>query len=233
MIERLLYEERGYTLQVPYGHRVYAPWYDKTESSDFHAAMDAVRRSGRVTVSPDRCYILYQLSRRSLLLDGEMAECGVYVGSTALLLCHVLRSAAKPPRLHLFDTFEGMPETEPGRDYHRKGDFSDTSLAGVKERLRGNDFCEFHQGVIPESFREVEDVDAYSFVHIDVDIYDSTLECCRWFWPRLRSGGALVCDDYGFYPYRHAAKAAVDDFFKGEREVPIALPTGQAVVIKI
>ena len=31
--------------------------------------------------------------------------------------------------LHLFDTFQGMPQTDPTRDLHRQGDFANTSLS--------------------------------------------------------------------------------------------------------
>jgi hypothetical protein len=43
----------------------------------------------------------------------------------------------------------------------------------------------------------------------------------------------MVFDDYGFYPYRHAARAAVDEFFANHSEKPITLPTGQAFVTKL
>ena len=42
----------------------------------------------------------------------------------------------------------------------------------------------------------------------------------------------LVFDDYGF-PSCPGARAAVDDFFRSKPEVPLVLPTGQAVIIKL
>jgi len=127
-----------------------------------------------------------------------------------------------------------MPDLSlPERDYHSPGDFSDTSLDSVKWRLKDFSFVEFHPGMMPQTFDEVVAVPAFSFVHVDVDIYPAVLECCNWFWPRLCPGGVIVFDDYGFYPYRYAARAAVDDFFSDLEEDPlIVLPTGQAVAIK-
>jgi hypothetical protein len=29
-----------------------------------------------------------------------------------------------------------------------------------------------------------------SFVHLDLDLYDSTLAALEWFWPRLEKGGS-------------------------------------------
>jgi O-methyltransferase len=233
LVERVWFQHRSYTLQVPFGHRVYTPWFDTNSNSEFAEILTSIRASGSFTVSPDRAYVIYQWSRRTLNLMGDIAECGVYTGGTAELLARCLQKADSPPRLHLFDTFSGMMDTRPERDYHVAGDFSDTSLNYVKRRLKDYDFCDFHQGWIPETFDEVADIAAYSFVHVDVDIYEAAIECCRWFWPRLSPGGVMVFDDYGFYPYRFALRAAVDDFFQDEEAAePIILPTGQALVLK-
>ncbi|MGH9076844.1 MAG: TylF/MycF/NovP-related O-methyltransferase [Acidimicrobiales bacterium] len=166
-------------------------------------------------------------------MPGAIAECGVFTGGTAQLLALTVQDADERRDLHLFDTFSGMPETaDPARDYHQPGDFSETSVGAVRTRLSGLGDCHMHVGLIPATFAEVAMIDRYAFVHVDVDIYDSTLECCRWFWPRLVPGGTIVFDDYGFYPYRHAARAAVDEYFAVERRQPIVLPTGQAFVTK-
>ncbi len=42
----------------------------------------------------------------------------------------------------------------------------------------------------------------------------------------------MVFDDYGF-PAARGEKEAVDEFFAGKPEYPLALPTGQAIVIKL
>ena len=69
-------------------------------------------------VSPDRCHLLYSLALQALNLNGEVWECGVYKGGTALLLASLIAEKADPsrrPTIRLFDTFEGMPETDPKR----------------------------------------------------------------------------------------------------------------------
>jgi O-methyltransferase len=57
------------------------------------------------------------------------------------------------------------------------------------------------------------------------------LDCCHFIYPRLLAGGFMVFDDYGF-PSCFGARQAVDEFFAGRPEVPLVLPTGQAVVFK-
>lgn len=186
-----------------------------------------------MSVTPDRCYMLHQFALRATRLQGDMAECGVFQGGTAHLLAQTLRDAEAEVGLHLFDTFEGMPDfAERDRDYHDPGDFGGTSLRRVQARLGAYDFVTFHPGVVPDSFSELDPETRFSFIHVDMDIYTSTIECCRGMWPRLVAGGVMIFDDYGFFPYRAAARAAVDEFFAELPDRPIVLPTGQAFVIK-
>ena len=231
-ITRYLYERREYTVYLPFGYRVFTPWFWKELVLGI-SKLDQGSLSGRQVVSPDRAYVLYYFCKHSLNLPGDMAECGVYRGTTAYLLSLAMSERPHDKKLHLFDTFAGMPDVAIlHRDSHSSGDFADTSLAFVKERLQRFPFVEYHAGMIPETFKEVSSVQVYSFVHIDVVNYTTALECCKWFWPQLCSGGSIVFDDYGFYAYRHSVRAAVDEFFADCQEAPLALHSGQAVVIK-
>ena len=47
-----------------------------------------------------------------------------------------------------------------------------------------------------------------------------------------RRVGFLVFDDYGF-PSCAGARRAVDEFFANKPEVPLCLPTGQCLVVKL
>jgi len=183
-------------------------------------------------VSADRCYVLYTLARQALALPGDFWECGVYKGGTARLLAELLAaSGTTSARLHLFDTFTGMPETNLLRDIHQRGDFADTSLAMVREHIGNADVVIYHQGVIPATFQGLEQ-SQIAFAHVDVDIYQSVWDCCAFIMPRLVRGGFLVFDDYGF-PSCPGARQAVDDFFRDRPEQPLVLPTGQALVFAL
>jgi len=180
-------------------------------------------------VSADRCYVLYTLASQALSLHGDFWECGVYRGGTARLLAELLAERrATSSKLHLFDTFEGMPDTDPERDVHRAGDFADTSLAAVQKRVGRKNLVVFHKGFIPDTFKGMEDVQI-AFAHVDVDIYRSVWDCCAFIVPRLMRGGFIVFDDYGF-PTCPGARQAVDEFFSDRPEQPLVLPTGQAVI---
>lgn len=183
-------------------------------------------------VSRDRCWVLYSLALQALRLRGDVWECGVYKGGTARMLAQLIADAApaESTALHLFDTFAGMPETDRARDVHMPGDFSDTSVDAVRERVGHPDRVVLHPGFIPDTFQGLPDR-PIALAHVDVDIYQAVLDCSRFILPRLAVGGAIVFDDYGF-PTCPGAREAVDEFFATTPFVPLVLPTAQAVVFK-
>ncbi|HEV2692371.1 MAG TPA: TylF/MycF/NovP-related O-methyltransferase [Verrucomicrobiae bacterium] len=184
----------------------------------------------KTLVTPDRCFVLYTLLRQAMSVPGDVWECGVYKGGTAAMMAAMLNHYAPEKRLHLFDTFEGMPATDPIKDIHQKGDFSDTSLEAVSKHVSFAGQCIFHKGFIPDTFQGLERAEI-AFAHIDVDIYKSIIDCLAFIWPRLSNGGFIIFDDYGF-PTCPGARTAVDTFFKDKTAFPLCLPTGQALVFK-
>ena len=162
-------------------------------------------------------------------MQGEFWECGVYRGGTAVMLAEMLtRHEGQASRLHLFDTFAGMPDTDPDRDFHVRGEFADTSEAAVRGRVGDQRGVVFHPGLIPQTFEGLE-TRRVAFAHVDVDIYRSVVDCCEFLMPRMVPGGFVVFDDYGF-PSCPGARQAVDEFFRDRPERPLVLSTGQAVV---
>ena len=231
LIESRFYQGREYTIHVPTGRRVLTPWFDEDGGSNFAAALRTARSGGGFPLPHDRAYVLHHFVQQAAQLDGSMAECGVHQGGSAQLIAASLPRAVD---LHLFDTFAGVPDIAVlERDSHKPGDYADTSVEAVKQRLRAYlHFCKFHPGLIPDTFSEVVGVGSFSLVNVDVDLYPTTLACCEWFWPRIGSGGVMIFNDYGFYPYRNSSRRAVDEFFSDQLERPLVLPTGQAVVFK-
>ncbi|MHC1768916.1 MAG: TylF/MycF/NovP-related O-methyltransferase [Verrucomicrobiia bacterium] len=183
-------------------------------------------------VPPERCWVLYSLARQALTVPGDFAECGVYKGGTAMLLGRVAdeQSGSSGKKLMLFDSFSGMQETDPSKDLHQPGHFADTSLEVVQQRLAWFKRAEFYPGWIPKSFSGLENR-RFAFAHIDVDLYQSILDCCNFIYPRLSPGGFMVFDDYGL-PSCPGARRAVDEFFEKRPEVPLILRNGHAVVFK-
>jgi len=218
----------GRELRIPdaeYYQPLFSPWMGYGEFSKYY---DLAKQA--TLVSADRCWVLYALCRQSIFVEGNIWECGVYRGGTAAMLAQILHDYSPTKRLHLFDTFEGMPETDRASDLHEKGDFSDTTLEKVRQHVKHADITEYHKGLIPDAFAGLER-SVIAFAHVDVDIRQSVADCCDFIFPRLSVGGFIVFDDYGF-PGCPGSRQAVDAYFSGRSAVPLVLPTGQAVVFK-
>jgi O-methyltransferase len=184
-------------------------------------------------VSPDRAQVLYSCALQAGAVEGDFIECGVYQGGTAMLLQRALESprAVFGKRLLLFDTFEGMPENGASGDSYLAGELGDTSYQDVLDRLGTSGNTDVFKGFIPDTFARIADR-RFAFAHVDVDIYQSIRDCCEFIYPRLNPGGWMVFDDYGF-PSCAGGRRAIDEFFAERPEVPIVLPTGQALLVKL
>ena len=204
---------------------LFSPWLGHP---DFQKLYEGV--APHTVVSADRCYILASFATYASHLRGDFAECGVYKGGTALLLSRVLKETNK--MLYLFDSFRGLPQVNPGKDqWFSEGQYA--ASAKVVEELLSDyrSMIDVRCGWIPQTFSGLE-TRSYAFAHLDVDLYQSALDCCTYFYPRLVPGGVILFDEYAFAAAR-GEKDAVDQFFVDKPESPITLPTGQAIVLKV
>lgn len=138
-------------------------------------------------------------------IPGDLAELGVYRGGVAKAMS--LHSPDKTVRL--FDTFEGIPDRQEDDDFHQPGEFH-CELADVKAYLAGCPNATYHVGIFPATAAG----ESFSVVHLDADLYQSTLAGLRYFWPRLSTGGALVLDDWQ-WKFCEGMTRAVMEFFGG------------------
>jgi O-methyltransferase len=203
-----------------------------------HRRSKVVRRTAQEIISRGIRSISSQLNWRTLEqayvnvlpLEGEVWEAGVFKGVTALLLANAIRHyGPESAKLRLFDSFEGMPEADAERDFHKKGNFSDTSLEGVRDLVGDGLDISYQQGFIPDTFAGLESC-KLKLVHVDLDLYQSILDTLEFCYPRMERG-IFVLDDYGT-PSCPGALQAVDEFFAGRPEKPFCFSTGQAIVFK-
>lgn len=174
----------------------------------------------------DRAYTLFQTVRATTHVDGCTAECGVYRGGASVMI-----AGNRPDKKHYaLDTFEGFPDAMIDLDVSQTGTFSDVSLAQVQQLFSDRGNIILLKGPFSRSFEKLTH-ETFSFIHVDADLYDSTIECCEFFYPRLAKGGILLFDDY-LVPQTPGVKKAVDEFFADRNEVPIVLPTCQAMAFR-
>ncbi len=194
----------------------------------FWSLYAGILNDGAVVQPLEDFFNLYQLVLRTAKLPGDLAEVGVYRGGSAKLIA----SLKEGKTLHLFDTFAGMPDVRPDLDRHRAGDFADTSLEAVQRYLGAFSGIQFYKGFFPDSARALEESPArFSFVHLDVDIYESTKAGLKFFYPRMAKGGAIVSHDYRSL-HCPGVKQAFDEFFTDQPEPVIELWKTQCLVVK-
>ena len=168
---------------------------------------------------------IYNCASLAKKLPGDFVEVGVYLGRSAKLICE----AKGDKQIHLFDTFEGLPKPEPidGKTFHEKQYAA--RLDSVKTYLSNYKNVDFHQGFFPKTAEPIKRK-SFAFVHLDVDLYHTTLACLEFFYPRMVRGGIILSHDYSTSA---GVKKAFDDFFADKTELVIELSTSQCLVVKL
>lgn len=198
-------------------------WWD---DSDFNAYLGKFRElDGN---NSDRRYAVNQLLRLTLGVEGDTAEVGVFEGAMSWL---ILQAGEGRRQHHVFDSFEGLSKPEPVDGSH----WTPGALACAEDVVHRNlspfkGCFKTYKGWVPDRFQEVG-AQRFSFVHIDVDLYEPTSASLEFFYPRMQPGGVIVCDDYNFTSCPGATKAC-DDFLATRPEKMIGLSAGGGFLIK-
>lgn len=162
-------------------------------------------------LSTDRLCNLISYSVRCSVLDGEFIEVGAYKGGSS----DVIAKYNPQKELYCIDSFEGLPETTEF-DFHNRGDFGGidhVSLAGYFKIIRPN--VRVIKGFTPKVFEIFGDNQRFSFAHIDVDLYQSVLDCLDFIFPRMTDKGCILIDDYKVKS-TPGCKKAIDEFMQGK-----------------
>jgi len=185
-----------------------------------------------------RHYVLNYLLRNVDLKSGDVCEAGCWRGLSAYQIATFLKSQDIDVVFHIFDSFEGLSEIESIDRY----EYDKRNVENIKkqfvcpsekvqENLKEFNFIKYYKGWIPERFHEVKDK-TFSFVHIDVDLYQPILHSFEFFYPRLSPGGIMVFDDYGCIQFPGAKNAIDECLLKFDAPFFLPLPSGQAFLLK-
>ncbi len=188
-----------------------------------------------------RFFHLAQMLQLTRGVPGYTAEAGVFRGLGSYLICHYLRNELPTfnGETHfMLDSFEGLsvPVEKDGAfpaKRHGEGAFTCTSVEHVRKTLSDFDDVNVFKGWIPAVFKNLPE-QKYRFVHIDVDVYEPTLDSLRYFWPKMSVGGILMCDDFG--PWQDdnwpGCIRAVNEFASETGQVYALMNTGNVFFIK-
>ena len=245
VISRYLLSFLGYQITLSTAN-IEFPELDKTEK-DF---ITRIQSRGLTMTSYESMCVLASCCKYVINagIQGDFVETGVWRGGSSILAAKLLPDNRG---IHLFDTFEGMPE--PGKEDFRIGE-EDSSLTHAKwERLRADSGSHWVKSPINEVKKNFKDfavensrlyfvvgmveetsvshpVDTISILRIDTDFYSSTKSALCAFWPKLNTRGVLILDDYAHWD---GARKAIDEYFQDKSILMLPIPnSGGRIVIK-
>ena len=179
------------------------------EDDATYTLIRSVYRERRILVQPFEALLVYQLAAMRSRSPGAMAEVGVAGGGTAKLIC----AAAGDKDFFGFDAFSGLPPVQKEDRHWGVRFFKEHQFAADEESVREylSPFRNVHllRGVFPESAEDLQE-ETFGFAHLDADLYESTREGLRFFWPRMTSGGVILIHD----AHAEGVKRAIAEFIE-------------------
>lgn len=183
-----------------------------------------VKQEVKMLVTDHEAYQIYMSVRRTKKIPGAIAEVGAYKGGSAKIICE----AKGDKELYLFDTFEGLPDVGDIDIKFKRGQYN-SLFEEVKAYLKDYPNVFIYKGVFPATSGPIKDK-KFSFVHLDVDIYESTKKSLEFFYPRMSPGGVIISHDY-FSSV--GVRKAFDDFFIDKPEPILESSRWQCMVVKV
>lgn len=183
---------------------------------------EIIREDYPFLMRPSELFFIYTMAKYQNEIDGDYAEVGVFKGATAKAICE----AKKNKSLHLFDTFEGLPEVNKIDTMFKTKSLRST-IEVVQNKLSNYKDVFIYKGFFPRTGASIKDR-TFSLVHLDVDIYQSTKDSLNFFYDKMSRGGVIISHDY----HALGVKKAFDEFFKGKIEKVIELPMSQCMIVK-
>ena len=174
-----------------------------------------VRRQTMTTAA--RCRSLWDLCHQILHqnIPGALVECGVWRGGSAAIMGLAAQNHSPTRPLHLFDSFEGLPEPGPedgASAVEYSGGRGGGRLVPISRCEAGLELVQtflfqqaglkpadvvFHAGwfsdTVPAAAKQIGPI---AVLRLDGDWYASTQVCLEHLYPLLSSGGVVILDDY-------------------------------------
>jgi O-methyltransferase len=135
---------------------------------------------------------------------GVIVECGCYKGGSTVNLSLV--AAACGRGLHVFDSFEGLPDPDArdaGHVVMAEGlvrTYAPGAYAGTLDEVTSNvrrfgalAVSTFHKGLFSDTLPEFDE--PVVFAYLDVDLATSEKTCLRHLWPLLVPGAFVFTDE--------------------------------------
>jgi hypothetical protein len=124
--------------------------------------------------------------------EGHILELGVFRGGTARFIAKLIGKR----KLHGFDSFEGLPERWSGFDLGKGALTMEGKLPSVPDNVV------LYKGWFSDTLPgwSSKNLGPIAFMHIDCDIYSSTVDILRDLAGQIGPGTVVVFDEYFNYP---------------------------------
>jgi hypothetical protein len=145
-------------------------------------------------------------------VEGDFAEFGTRTGFTSSVIAGGVAELDHKSRrnLWLFDSFEGLPPSTSVADianvHVQKGTWGEGTMRGLTEdqlrrrirRYLRRDRILIHAGWFSQTMSHVPDGARFALVHVDCDLYQSTVDCLSPLFERklLSKGAVVIFDDW-------------------------------------
>tara|TARA_B100000989_G_C19529920_1_gene469025 strand:- start:1078 stop:1848 length:771 start_codon:yes stop_codon:yes gene_type:complete len=170
-------------------------------------------------------------------------ECGCWKGHSSYGIAKILKKYSFNKNFYIFDSFEDGLSRKTSEDINIKRyiqnedeiknqiNYFKSDLNKFQNLMMEFKFIKIHKGWIPDVFKKTEKK-KYSFIHIDLDLYQPTYDTISFFYDQLILDGVIVCDDYNCSDFP-GAKLAIDSFIKNKKiKFFYEIPLGGCIIIK-
>ena len=173
----------------------------------------------------------------------NFAECGCWKGHSTYSISKILEKNNFKNRFFVFDSFEGGLSDKNSKDINKnrynqnikeakvQKNYFYSNYNEVKDLLKKFEFIKIYKNWIPVDFIKVSTL-SFSFVHLDIDLYEPTFESLSFFYPRMTDGGIIVCDDYNSSDFPGATRAVNEFIIKNKVSFFYDIPLGGCILIK-
>lgn len=161
----------------------------------------------RAFTHPESVVSSYELAANVIKrgVPGDLVECGVYAGSQCAAMAKAIMDAGDQSwrRVHLFDSFQGIPQSGPeDHEFQAHGNppgDAACSLDQVKKNMAEWGIPEsilvYHPGWFEATVANPNPI-AIALLRLDGDLYESTKVCMQHLFPRVSLAGWVIVDDY-------------------------------------
>lgn len=174
-----------------------------------------------------RAYLTSWLAEIAIQVPGAFVEIGT---SWGILAKHYILDRQIKREVYLFDLWGFDPAELPDLPTGN-GDYTKDIFNSVRNRFVGDENVVLVRGLIPDSLSALPRGLQIAYLSIDLNSWEAEINTLEKLWDQISCGGVIYFDDYGESSYQKL-RSAVDSFMRSHGQTLLALPSGQAFVLK-